>query len=371
MGIVTSIGYNPGSLMPHAPFLISPPREACVIRRVVFGADWIVGATLVMSASTHRGGTQLLQDELLPMATMEITSASKPRSQVQNEIKLKEKARATVAKKYASGTLSEEDICHCLYSIGDNSCYLQFNCDPIEKMIAFLTTTFKPHSAEPHLSLCISGGKGGARLTHNHERQYNYVLQSLTLWREITNDMFRLWCLAEEDLLSEESAYRLTDTGQGLNRVQQAPKVSKAIQQVLAHCQQDLGHWVGSAVIHLGDHNVPNALTFIDKYTQVPRILNPIVLVIEKIPELMKDAHLAQYIEDAFGGAAHLQKMILVDFFRHGFDGSGADNFFDAGSCIDGRLTSAWNWCSNLEKKSFYTIFKLCGFDSFDGDWDK
>lgn len=31
------------------------------------------------------------------------------------------------------------------------------------------------------------------------------------------------------------------------------------------------------------------------------------------------------------------------DFFRHGFDGSGGDNYFDAGSCIDGRLTSAWN----------------------------
>jgi hypothetical protein len=26
-------------------------------------------------------------------------------------------------------------------------------------------------------------------------------------------------------------------------------------------------------------------------------------------------------------------------------------NFFDAGSCIDGRLTSAWNWCSKVEKK--------------------
>jgi hypothetical protein len=26
-------------------------------------------------------------------------------------------------------------------------------------------------------------------------------------------------------------------------------------------------------------------------------------------------------------------------------------NFFDAGSCIDGRLTSAWNWCSKIELK--------------------
>ena len=55
---------------------------------------------------------------------------------------------------------------------------------------------------------------------------------------------------------------------------------------------------------------------------------------------------------DSFGGVRRLQKLILADFFRHAFDGSGADNFFDAGSCIDGRLTSAWNWCSSIESKA-------------------
>jgi hypothetical protein len=56
-------------------------------------------------------------------------------------------------------------------------------------------------------------------------------------------------------------------------------------------------------------------------------------------------------------------------FFKHGFDGSGADNFYDAGSCIDGRLTSAWNWCSLLDKKEYSCVFYLCGFIGFDGDW--
>lgn len=62
---------------------------------------------------------------------------------------------------------------------------------------------------------------------------------------------------------------------------------------------------------------------------------------------------------------------ILTDFFRHAFDGGGADNFFDAGSCIDGRLTSAWNWGSKLEKKAYAPIFKLAGFTSFDGEFVK
>lgn len=57
---------------------------------------------------------------------------------------------------------------------------------------------------------------------------------------------------------------------------------------------------------------------------------------------------------------------------RHAFDGSGADNFFDAGSCVDGRLTSAWNWGSRIEKKSYYNLFKVAGFSSFDGkDWSE
>ncbi|KAM3567043.1 hypothetical protein VYU27_010806, partial [Nannochloropsis oceanica] len=82
--------------------------------------------------------------------------------------------------------------------------------------------------------------------------------------------MFRLWCFAEEDLLSSSvgSPYVLKDTGQGLHRVQQCPRTFHAMRDILHKTQRRVGSWVGSSVIHLGDHNVPNALMFIDKYTQ-------------------------------------------------------------------------------------------------------
>ncbi|PRW60318.1 hypothetical protein C2E21_0727 [Chlorella sorokiniana] len=317
----------------------------------------------------ERGALPLLDDPLMEVATAEIVSADRPRFEVQRAIKAKERARDTLARRYRNRALSDEDILHCLYSISDNNSYLLFNRDPVDRMIAYLHRYFVPHSAEQGYSLAIQGGSQGARLTHSHERQYHYVLQSLTLWREISHEMFKLWYLTDADMLREGNSYRLQNTGQGLNRVQSAPLVGRAMQQILARCQRRLGGWVGSSVVHLGDHNVPSALFFIDKYTQVPRILNPVVLVLDELPKLCKDAQIAAYVQSAFGGVEAARKEILLDFFRHAFDGSGADNFFDAGSCIDGRLTSAWNWCSKIEKKRYYSLFKLAGFNGFDGDF--
>ena len=59
-----------------------------------------------------------------------------------------------------------------------------------------------------------------------------------------------------------------------MNRVQAADSVGRAMRGILSRCQQRIGGWVGSSVIHLGDHNVPNALLFIDKYTQVDLLLS-------------------------------------------------------------------------------------------------
>jgi Protein of unknown function (DUF2009) len=101
-----------------------------------------------------------------------------------------------------------------------------------------------------------------------------------------------------------------------------------------------------------------------DKYSQIYRILLPICNTLSQLPTLYNSPALRAYIDAEYGTLDALYLEILGDFFRHAFDGSGADNFYDAGSCIDGRLTSAWNWCSSLEKKRYFHVFLLCGASS-------
>lgn len=205
----------------------------------------------------------------MAVATGEILAEGKARPEIDRMIKKKERALEGIARRYSNDSISYEDIRLCLLSIGDNHSYLRSNRDPCDKMLQYLTTGFKADTYEAPYSLAIVGGRAGARLTHSHTMQYHYCLQSLTLWREIAHEMFKLWYLAEEDLLDEANAYRLRNTGQGLNRVQGCPRIGRAMHNILSTVQRRLGSWVGSSVIHLGDTNVPNALMFIDKYNQV------------------------------------------------------------------------------------------------------
>lgn len=73
--------------------------------------------------------------------------------------------------------VSDEDILWCLYSISDNNSYLLFNRDPIDRMMKYFTSYFKPDTYQQGYSLAIMGGRGGARLTHTHERYGSYVTQ--------------------------------------------------------------------------------------------------------------------------------------------------------------------------------------------------
>ena len=113
-----------------------------------------------------------------------------------------------------------------------------------------------------------SGG-GGAKLTHDHPTQFTFVRQTLMLWREIMGNMYKLWAFADADMLENPNAYQLWNTGQGLNRVQACPRVAAEMERIKRKVQRESGPWVGISVVHLGDRDVPNALVFIDKYTQV------------------------------------------------------------------------------------------------------
>ncbi|EDO08243.1 hypothetical protein BBOV_III006820 [Babesia bovis T2Bo] len=349
--------------------------------------------TVFTLLSSKRRGLELLQDPKLKYATMEITPEGKSRYEVQREISTKEEAVKYLTNKYArkkgimgiefsfltrpfSSTqevsddveMTPDEVQTCIYSLSDHNSHLRAFRRPCDIMIAYLKDNYNPQDSNPKYNLSINAGCEGSRLSHGHARQFTYVLQSLTLWREIAHDMFALWHYAEADLLDPDNPYRLRNTGQGLNRVQDGHHVVSGMRKILYRVQQKVGTWVGSNMVHLGDHNVPNSFMFIDKYTQIPRILSPIVSCIEKIPELYKSTDaMKTYIDTQFGGPKHLKMLILTDFFRHAFDGSGADNFNDAGSCIDGRLTSAWNWCSKIEKKAYFPVFLLTSFCGFDG----
>lgn len=128
----------------------------------------------------------LLREDIITVATKEIYSEGRPRRDIQKDIKAKERAIEALASRYERKGLSQENIRQCLYSIGDNHSFLRANRDPCEKMITYLKEYFHATTAKDNKSsLAIRSGKGGARLSHDHSKQYAYVLQSLTLWREI------------------------------------------------------------------------------------------------------------------------------------------------------------------------------------------
>jgi hypothetical protein len=363
-----------------------------VVRLVEFECVAPVRTVFTLVAEKGQRGVAVLRDPLLNVATREIYTGSKTRQEVAQEVAEKNEALKELKRKYSeklpegqparksagdlgellrgkqteNQIMSEDNVDTIVSSISDHFAFQRFNREPCDRMIEFLKSNFSPTS-EKNWSLEIARGRGGSCLSHNHRTQYTFVLQSLLLWREIMGNMFALWQMTEEDLLDPALRYRLCDTGQGLNRMQSAPRVSKMMHQILHKVQSELGGWVGLSVVHLGDRDVPNALVFIDKYTQVPRILGPLVQTLDRLPEIYASTPaMKKLMDNEFGGLETLRMTILQDFFRHGFDGSGDDG----GSCIDGRLTSCWNWCSKIEKKKYFTAFLVTGFTGFDGGFE-
>ena len=75
----------------------------------------------------ERRGLGVLREDIIILATREIIPEGKSRSQIQAEIRRKEKSIEQLSRKYQSKYLSADEIRHCLYSIGDNNAYLREN----------------------------------------------------------------------------------------------------------------------------------------------------------------------------------------------------------------------------------------------------
>ena len=98
----------------------------------------------------------------------------------------------------------------------------------MEKAIQVLKETFTPQRPEEHYSLELKakprkdflsfGGfssryiNTSACLSHNHATQYTFVLQSLTLWKEIMWNLPKLWLYADQDLIGEQVLLSLTNS---------------------------------------------------------------------------------------------------------------------------------------------------------------
>jgi hypothetical protein len=188
----------------------------------------------VHSFLLNKSGLSLINDPQFAVAVKAVTNDNlTTKEDLESQIKMKGDALKYICETYKSESLNVSDIELVLRSVGDNNAFIAANANTLTKMINYLDKFFDPKDYEKHTCLEIRFGSGGARLNHGHEEQYYYVKQSFILWREIMQDMFRLWYLAEEDLLDSNNSYRLSNTGQGLNRVQGAPRIGRAMQDIL------------------------------------------------------------------------------------------------------------------------------------------
>ncbi|KAG8343222.1 putative Protein of unknown function (DUF2009) [Trypanosoma vivax] len=260
------------------------------------------------------------------------------------------------------------DIERCIRSIDDVYQFVESNVKPLQWMREIIETDFVPLESGSKYSLSIQSGMHGSVLNHDHATQCKYVLESLLLWEIVQQNIFNFWQDSEDDMLKNNGEYLFTNTGQGYHRMCRADKSYSRMTQCVKEAEKRMRGWVGIKVIHVGDRDVPNPLVFIDKYTVIPRIVRPIMDTVLALERIFSDESaevypgLRNFLRSKYNTYKELRMTILSDFFRHGFDGSGDDG----GNCIDGRLTSAWNWCHQLEKKPFYDAFVLTGFNGFD-----
>jgi Protein of unknown function (DUF2009) len=111
----------------------------------LLGVDINIPVKTVYALLESCGGLALLDDPHIATATEEILpSKSKNRSNIQLEIKRKERAAEIICNKYMTNRLSKDDIRLCLYSISDNNSFLNSNRKPILEFSNMLQKYFLP-----------------------------------------------------------------------------------------------------------------------------------------------------------------------------------------------------------------------------------
>ncbi|KAG5464203.1 hypothetical protein LSCM1_00383 [Leishmania martiniquensis] len=342
---------------------------------------------------TMQGALEIRSTLVIPVRTVEMALSSIQCEALANDEAVrtdylkktgaeKQAGMQSLIDRYSDGDERKKEVIeHCLRSIDDVYSFIQANTRPLRTLRRWLSRDFEPLPSDDVYSIAIRYGRGGSCFTHSHVTHCLYVTESLLLWENVQKNILSLWEAAEDDMLVDgQGQYVVANTGQGFHRMCSAPKSYGVMSRLVRDTEQRLGGWVGIKVIHLGDRDVPNPLVFIDKYTVIPRLVIPVVQTLhalryvfhEENEEDEEQQHLAHEY-DNYPGLRHLLRSkyhsygeltmtILSDFFKHAFDGSGDDG----GSCIDGRLTSAWNWCHQLHKKKYYDAFVLTGFAGFD-----
>jgi hypothetical protein len=350
--------------------MLQDVQKNSVQRALGIQSTLIIPVRTVGAALGEIGCEALTDDEEVRRGFLKLTGAEK------------QAGMQRLIDKYGTGDKAKKDVVeHCLRSIDDVYNFIQANTRPLRALRRYIERDFESLPSDDPYVISVRQGRGGACFTHSHSVHCQYVTESLLLWENVQKNILDLWEVAENDMLVDgKGRYVVTNTGQGFHRMCSAPQSYGAMSQLVRETEQSMGGWVGIKVIHLGDRDVPNPLVFIDKYTVIPRIVQPVVQTLRALryvfheedeedeaqPQLANEYNnypgVRNLLRSKYHSYSELRMMILSDFFKHGFDGSGDDG----GTCIDGRLTSAWNWCHQLHKKKYYDAFVLSGFSGFD-----
>lgn len=136
--------------------------------KALLGVDVYKPIRTVYDLLASKRGLRVLADPRLKVASQEVfPDKHKTRADIQREIQRKETAAKAIVRDHAiRGLLSEEDIRLCLYSICDNSSFLNSNRRPIDDCIELLHRYFSPST--------VAEGEHAKRINVMSQHEFSY-----------------------------------------------------------------------------------------------------------------------------------------------------------------------------------------------------